>query len=297
MAQDFGMVKVGDNWKILQVSDQFENIFLLDQTGGAVADVFSDVARLDRVNVAIRFVEKDRKEAVSTRKVREADCAELKRRLTDYDGLDGEIYRVAQIEKQLEGVSSSNDRLNLVTNYIEELRAIGYRVDLLEAAVQQPVPVITTVSDKHSQYETVSRFATFLSDRAASVRSLSGIDAVPEPSVGPTVEASRRYFQLAVWSSRLTAFQEVFHRYKGLTDVVVPDVAPLREVGVKNGQLNVLSNKFEVLSRSIAKLEKDLSDVTAEEAVLLKERESFAGYCPACAQPIVAEHKHEKRVA
>ena len=61
LEKDFGQVKVGDQWSLLQVADQFENLFLLNQSGGVVADVFSDVARLDRVNVAIKYVEKDRR--------------------------------------------------------------------------------------------------------------------------------------------------------------------------------------------------------------------------------------------
>src|SRR5277367_3768831 len=40
----FAPIKIGDDKELLQVADQFDPIFLLNKTGGAVADVLSDVA-------------------------------------------------------------------------------------------------------------------------------------------------------------------------------------------------------------------------------------------------------------
>jgi hypothetical protein len=136
----YGPIKIGDEKELLQVADQFEAIFLLNRTGGVIADVLSDVAHLDRVNSAMRFVEKDRREAVSTRKVREQDVADLATRLQEFDALDDALARVKAVEDQLVEVGRKETRLKQIERFLEAGSARGAEIKRLLGVENVAIP-------------------------------------------------------------------------------------------------------------------------------------------------------------
>jgi DNA repair ATPase RecN len=114
----FALVKVGDDQKLLQCSDQFYPIFLLDQTGGVVAEVLSDAARLDRINVAMKLAEKDRREAVSVRKVREQDLTLLAEKIGRFDGLDNVLSEVQATQDSLVKLGTAQQTMAQIEGFI-----------------------------------------------------------------------------------------------------------------------------------------------------------------------------------
>lgn len=292
LANDFGAVKVGDEQKLLQISSQFDNIFLLNQTGGVVADVFSDVARLDRVNVAMRMVEKDRKEAASTRKVREKDMVDLARQLESYAGLDESVSGVARVEKQLEGVSVVQTKVDSLAEYIGEIRDLGYRVDLLEKACAVPAPDISPVGVKSNRYGHASRFLAVMTDRLTSVKKLMGVDEVPQPVIDPVLSAYDAQAKLRTWVSGLQGLQDHFSKFKAVSEAPDLDVSKIRETWDRASLLMSLVSKQAVLVSSIDTLERQYATAVIEEKGLSEEREQLGGYCPTCTQPLCADDTH-----
>jgi hypothetical protein len=115
----YAPIKIGDEKELLQVADQFDPIFLLNRTGGVIADVLSDVAHLDRVNAAMRLVEKDRRESVSTRKVREQDVVNLTQRYVEFDGLDDALAKARAVEEKLSELDAMDKRLRQIERFME----------------------------------------------------------------------------------------------------------------------------------------------------------------------------------
>jgi len=251
LAHDFGMVKVGEQRKLLQVSDQFDNIFLLDQTGGTVADVFSDVARLDRVNVAIRYVEKDRKDTASTRKVRESDLITISRNLTTYEGLDSVLSKAHQVGEQLEKVLRSTKQVEKMTVFITNLKSVSESAGVLEGLVGYPIPEIGSTMAKHQESNTLAGFVLSLGDRAGAVKRLSGVESVPDLDMSAAQGLAKKYLRLTEWSNRLRDFQESLGRFRGLSEVAVGDHSKLGEMSGRVVKLCELSNRFEATSKSI----------------------------------------------
>jgi hypothetical protein len=296
LQQDFGMVKVGDDHKLIQIADQFTDaIFLLDQSGNSVADLFSDVARLDRINVAMRLVERDRKEAASTRKVREKDIGELATRLVVYAGLDDAVAKVGIAEKALGVIHGVEEKVETLSSYIDDVRALGFRVDALQKACAIETPNIEPVSTKHGEFEKVRRFESSVADRATSIRALQGVEKVQEPVISPVANAAQKCTQLCTWTAKLQSFQEQFSRFKGFGDLPSPDATPLKAARDSYALFATLAAKYESLSKSIKSLEVDLQVVLTDEKILDEEKKEF-GYCPTCTQAIDG-HKHEKKVA
>lgn len=296
LPMDFGMVKVGDREQLLQIADQFRDaVFLLDQSGGAVADLFSDVARLDRINVAMRLVEKDRKDAVSTRKVREHDIGDLATRLLDYEGLDDAVVKAGNAEKKLDHIGVVETKVDTLNSYLDDVRALGFRVDALQKACALPTPKADPVLAKHGEFEKVRRFESSVSDRASSIRSLQGVERVADPIISPVAEAARKCAQLVIWTAKLNGFQEQFSRFKGFGDLASPDATTLKATRDRCLQLGAWGSKLESLVKTIKHLEIEFQVAVADEILIDKEKQAF-GFCPTCEQPIDG-HKHTQKVA
>ena len=146
LAPDFEEVQIGDSKELLQAVSQFDPIFLFNQSGNVVADVLSDVANLDFINVAVKNLSKDRKANKATLTVRETDLANAKSDLTKYAGLavwgvalgaaKTKSSAISKAQANLDQVSSlirNLDRVQESVNNLKPIEAVG-KVGVLNAA-------------------------------------------------------------------------------------------------------------------------------------------------------------------
>lgn len=290
--KDFSQVKVGESSTLLQVADQFDNTFLLNQSGVTVADVISDVAHLDCVNGAIRLAEKDRREAASTRKVREQDLIGVIRDLGTYDGLDRDVRAVDRVEGMLTKVSSSETAVSKLSQYVDEVHQLGFRVDRLQGALGIPIPEVSRVLETRNKLDRVGGLLVSISDRVSSVKSLMGVENVPVLIIDPLVSSSTRQIKLNGWVDRLRAIQKHFAQAKTVEDIADQDARDVRSVADRLIQLCQFLVKQQGLQGSIDRLAKELSVVDQTEKELSSEVGRFKK-CPTCHQYIAAPtHTH-----
>jgi hypothetical protein len=326
---DFQLVKVGDSKELIQIPDQFEPIFLLNKSGPAVADVLSDVARLDRINLAMSQVAKDRKDTVAKRKIREEDVAKLKVSRAAYDGLDD--IKVDPLLKGLEEIRQKRELLKRMDQFSARARALkGELVALMEAAKVE-VPVFDTlesaadslvnVSRLNSEFaplneetvqleealvpalpdgdglektsgalDQISRFLDELTEKAPALRKLMGVDKIEIPGDG---DLQRTYEDLSKIESLLVR-SEVAEKqvslWQKIEEVTIPDVDFLQANVGQLGQVTDLVGRGKTLVEVVTKLGQDLKDVTSVEAEVVKEMEAI-GVCPTCDQPL-GPHQH-----
>jgi len=146
LTEGYAPIKIGDDKEVLQVADQFDPIFLLNRTGGVIADVLSDVAHLDQINAAMRLVEKDRRDAVSTRKVREQDVIDLTQRLIGFDGLDDALAQVKNVEDKLSELGTADQRLRQIERFIESGKTRAAEIKRLSGIEAIVVPDASSLS-------------------------------------------------------------------------------------------------------------------------------------------------------
>jgi chromosome segregation ATPase len=177
-------VKVGDAFKSIQISDQFYPIFLLDQSGGIVAETISDVSRLERINKATKLVEKDRRDVQATKKLREADVDKLRIRLCTYDGLDTALQRVDAVGHQFEAIEAQEGKLGTIKGYILKLQTLVVRVRDLKNVESVEVPTIEAIDRLGPKVDQLSKFSDEYTRREANVTGLKWVedleDKVPE---------------------------------------------------------------------------------------------------------------------
>jgi hypothetical protein len=228
----FAAVKVGEKQEMIQVSDQWNPIFLLNQGGNTVADVLSDVAQLNQINVAMGLVGKDRKNVLSTRKVREKDVLECARQLERYEGLDKVVKRASSIEQRYEAIEGAQNRLAKLEAYLATSGNLSSTIDRLEAAVSPSVPRVENLKEVSSRAVKLGLYFKQVAAKAAIVRRYKGVGDVSVPEV----EVLRGSLTSAVktdgWLDRLKQIKLVMGRVKGvdkLPDLTSPPLEDLRK--------------------------------------------------------------------
>lgn len=208
----FDLIKVGQKQVSVQMAEQHRPLFLLDQEGGTVADVLSDVANLDQINQAIRLAEKDRKEAAAQRKVREGDVRTLTATVEGYrglGGLSGDVRALVTRERACRTLASRVDLLGAMATRHETLEARIERLSpVASLAPLDPVP-LRRASQRFDRLATWEASASRLEAKVAVASPVLRLRA-PDPTALRL--ASERYFRFPRWFQAMTALRAVFTR-------------------------------------------------------------------------------------
>lgn len=281
----FSPIKVGDRQELLQVSDQFNPIFLLDQTGGAVADTLSDVARLDCINAAIRLAEKDRKEAASTRKVRDKDILSLNLRLESYAGLDdvlAEVQRVSEQQVQLEAKEKAIQKVDLL---LERTSALASSVRELMKVVAIEAPDPPPLRDASQKLGELQAFLQHQTERDAGVTLLQGVDDVIVPSPQPLQQQAEMLARLTSWVDLGKELKVWATSWKTVQDLPSLHVDPLKSSFDEFQRVGGFRIRAVKLTDDIEDLDQALQNVFKEEAAITVEQE-ILGVCPTCTRSL-----------
>lgn len=331
---EFQQVQVGDSRDLLQVTEQFDHIFLLNKTGGVVADVLSDVAKLDDINEAIRLVNKDRKDAVSTRNVREKDAGGLRQSVASFSGLDEVLKKTERIEKRYASTDHLRQSAVDIQRFLDALRAMKVSIEGLLAATKPKLPPWDNVSSASERYGVLKRYFDAVSERVPVIKRLSGIDKVALPDVSSAAPTFDRLSKIEEWVSRDSSLQDSISRIQGVSDLQVPDVSKATALHEKLVPLAGWVGRLQALKAAMQKCQgidrvrdpheppsldqlQDLDrlqsllarqDRLTQEIVGLEESlrdadeaeqevvDEFArlGVCPTCTQSIAPDHLHRK---
>jgi len=278
-------VKIADKQEMLQVADQFSAIFLLDQTGGVVADVLSDVARLDRINVAMRMAERDRKEAVSTRKVREKDAAELQVRLDDFVGLDVAVADVAAVEAELDEIERTAEAVEKIDGFLATGASLGQRIRLLETGLLVPIPDPDQLEAPCVTLLQLDVWAHRYAGQTAVISTLLPVETLAVPERAPLLTTHETHTKLSRWHGQLVDFRDFFALMKPIEVLPALNVMGVKDALVGFQQVHGYLAKLEALEAAMAKLEAAYAAILVEEKEAHDEMEAL-GVCPTCVRPL-----------
>lgn len=293
LTDGFALVKIGDDKTLLQVSDQFQPIFILDRSGTVVADVLSDVAKLDEINVAMRLVEKDRKEAVATRKVREKDIQDIRSSLMRYEGFDEAVLRVRRIEEQDQQTEAAAQRLTQLETFVESALSVARRIKSLDQIGSVIVPEITGLQQNGTKFAALGEFEIELLARTRAVAGLEGVEGINTPDLAGFVDLGSSYQRLIRWSSKVDGLRGFFDRTQKLASVAVPEFGPVEGAKVLYTKLDTWVDQLNGIGRMFTNLKVSMDAAVALEASVLAEFQAL-GVCPTCNREFTSDHpQHE----
>lgn len=289
----FSPVKIGDTSGSIQIADQFFPIFMLNQSGPAIAEAISDVSRLDRINRASKSAEKDRKEAVSTRKLREDDSLALRLRLQKYEGIDEAIQKVDILEQRNVEVDTVETSVSVLSGFIDSTRSIATQIRSLTAVSSVSVPEVTSVSNPYEKVKTLTRLSDGLRRREADCEALSWVDnfsaAVPEiDPIKSRLEVIRLLDGLII---RARVLKEKFKLLDAANKSSPPSIDGLSTLHTKIMNLSRFIQRLTLLSGTIGDLTQEIETYTIQEKDL-EEEVATLGVCPTCVQPLSLGHQH-----
>jgi len=235
------------------------------------------------------LVEKDRRETLSEKKVREKDLEGFQERLDSYAGLDGALGKVQAAVDGLALVESQKSKVDQLTGYMLASGALVDRIRAIWQVGSVVVPDAVALEGLASTELTLRRYLVELVKREAACKALhwvEGLEALPLPD--SLLEVADRTKRLNVWVEKLRSYRD---RFLHLAKV---DSIPVQEEGGLKHNLNEMAAylaRYVALTNSVAKLEQELVEVEKEEE-LVQEEVAAIGVCPTCTQPFHAGHQH-----
>lgn len=329
MLQGFEPIQLGSNPKeLVQVSDQFTPIFLLNVTGTVVADLLSDVAKLDDINKAMKAVTRDRKKASSTRDVREKDTLEIEKSLKVYASLDNTAHKVSKVESLYGEVEEAQEKVEEAKGFIRRLVAGRDAMKALKAVLKHDLPRPEVLEERFTAHQDAVRWSrqydgltsevetlasatrkalpkpnlgsTFqkfqevselhrrLSEKAPVVKKLKGVDSLKLPTL-EFEEALDKLDSVASLLARCQDVKRVLTKFKGVGDLGVPTPPDVASKLEALRALDKFQERIVALRESIKGLEEKHQEAVTEEAEALKEFDDL-GVCPTCTQKVGPGH-------
>jgi hypothetical protein len=330
LGEGFETIKVGNDKNVMvQIANQFKPLFLVDESGSVVADVLSDVAKLDDLNEALRMVEKDRRAAVSERKVRERDLASQQEVLDTYDGLDDDIGRVAQLRGEGDKLVEANDELDRLSGFLSQLEEYAVAIRSLRSAVKPALPASQSLQEAFQgaldlrrferDYDALTGQVSALTaavkpalsappreqlDSLASLRGwekrrsvlgplvelLEGVCLVDLPSPEGIRQADDELELLTKWLGRLRQLKVAFLAVRDAVAVELPDQPQLQAHYQKFIWLCEIETRRDALVSEVESLRTAHAEAEREVQSLLQEFAEL-GACPTCEQKLDPSHR------
>lgn len=288
---DFAPVTIGDSSELIQVSEQFEPIFLLKKSGSVIADVLSDVAKLDDINGAMKLVGADRREAVSTRNVREKDVLQLRADLAQYAGLDATAQRAQDLQDRYDAIQASGQSLAYADQLLTALKGLAGAIRGLTQITGLALDGQATLRAGR-EFQQLQGFVSAVAERKPVIQRLMGVGNVRVPEPDGLQQGLGELLKLDAWASRYEALQAVVADLGAIPESnspassassIKPLIAALRLTGK-------WADKHDQLRKLIVHLGERLGAADNEEALVLKAFEAL-GRCPTCALPLHPEHR------
>lgn len=284
-------VKIGDDLKSIQFADQFYPIFLLNETGPTVAEALTDVARLDKISLAMKSADKVKRDAVATKKVREKDVLTLEAHLSRYTGLDLACAQVDSTERTLALLDVQAKKVAGLSTFIGKSKALVASVTALVGVSKIKTPSPEEMTEAWEDLNAQVTFERELVRRAAAYRSLIGADKLPTPgSIEPLGEALSSLRKLHGWGARLLSLKGVFDRLTPVEAIRVPPALNVTDLRERLKQMAAFQSRLAASVTSIQTLAEEVSKVDLELAAVEAERQAM-GVCPTCTQPL-GTHSH-----
>jgi hypothetical protein len=293
----FGVVKIGERKVLLQVADQFRHegggpIFLLDEPGSVIADVLSDVAQLDRINLASRMAEKDRRDSIAQRKVREKDVIDLKLKSVSFDGLDEVLGRIQRIEvEDLPVVAKKRQKRDQLAAFKDSVILVGRQVKALMGVSNVLVPQFLPIQGGHSKVKILRSFLHESALREQVIDKLAGVEDVQPPAIENVRTLCVKFDKLVGWVTRLRTFKDFFSRGKDIETALIPEIDGLWSLTERGIELARFHSRATALESAVSRLEQAV-EIAEKEFSAVEAEKTELGVCPTCAQPVTFDHDH-----
>lgn len=291
----FFPLEVGRDQKLsVQVADQFDPLFLLDDQGSVAAEAISDVERLTTVQDALRSCDSDRRSAKATKKVRTKDLADVQAKKAVFETYEEDMRQYQEVRDRWSKALSLEREIVSVERLVENYNRHHQVVSRFDGVADIEVPSPEPLESYAEALGEVRQLEVLLQARercARRVEALQGVADVEAPAGGDKLqEMLSEYAHAQSLFARARRSLQLVKAYQGVETLEVPElsVEPLQEDVAR------LSDFQQRLTRALSRM-KSCQDaqVDLDERIEALDTELHdllheAGVCPTCERSMKA---------
>jgi len=300
----------------VQVASQFNNIFLLNQTGGKVTEVLSNLGNLNRIIKSNKACLSDLKSNKSRLNIRREDFVSSKEKLKSYVGLDEQRHLVGILKDTLKEIKETRDTFHKVKgiessltkavslvktlrpsrevevtsfdldlNTLSSLKKLSVKYNYSKNLEKDYAPIKqVVVPELNIPVETLTILKGLLNKYTSGVLKQTGYSELKDLSEIEfnLKEEYEEYLNLLSYSKKLELAKNKVTHFKNLPttvpDITDLDVSKLEKMSVLYQRASAAKTKV-INSRNLSK------DAEDRLVTLDKEREDLhktLGVCPLC---------------
>ena len=246
----------------VNIHEQLEAPFLIQDTPGHVAKVFGELTSASKLYTAVSEGIKQINRAKATKKVRKGDLEELETQLEGYQLLEQQVDLAenARIKVDLaKGIEQQSEQASKIASEIAEkteaISTVGHQIEVL-----QPIMAV--------DFDELDRIS-------ASIQ-----------------EVDNRKFSITALSGNIRTMELVIENLEGLSEL--PDLDEISNMGETVASLTVISQSISSLDARISDAEEAISTLSKGLAAVdkkIEEAYTHLDSCPSCGQDLTDDAK------
>jgi len=260
----------------VQIAPQVNNIFLLNQTGGKVTEVFSNLGNLTKIINSNRQCLSDLKNNKSALSFRRQDLATVKEKIKRYNGVDEQRNIINSLKEKFLEIKNIKEKLAVIVNLNE-----SYIKSEITLKVFFPLSRIN-VTPLNIDWEKFSTIKNLYGSYRLSQNRLDIFKNLPQKEIEFDLENQhKKYFQIKEMCEKFEKLKRKLILYKGMskeTPVLNIDLEKLKTA-------KELWEKFLIAKTNVYNLEKQIKDNDEKLQNLLAEKNNIFStlkFCPVC---------------
>lgn len=279
----FQTVKIGES-KYLNpwYANQYEPVFLLNESGPAVTDFISGVSRLDVLQDAIVISNKEKGRLKDKSKILNEEISSLRDKQIKFIRLE-EMKKIrADLRSQYDSIVDYEQKVDKAQRQESELESIASKIESIRGIEKIIIPTVTSY-DEINTIPTITKWISKLETIAQSIVLIRDVEKVKLPE---SIDASESQLlkQAQSLSIRLSKLESSIQSLSS----DVNDVIPLDEFPSVLKQSVSWLQKIANFQSDISRLEKQKTDLDGQ-LKNIEQSLSRIPICPSCDRPVGAQ--------
>ncbi|MDB4330175.1 AAA family ATPase [bacterium] len=251
----------------VQVAHQFENIFLLNQTGSRVTEVLSNLGNLNKIISANKECLSDKKNFKSKLKVRKEDFTLQKEKLNSFKGLDEQRDKIETLKKILTESKDLEIQKEKVLKLDEKLNKSKDTVGNLRRLKDVEVPKDDITLETFNILSKLNKSYSKLSNKIENYSGLSNLNDIDFNIKDDFDKFAnlKKIYQNLINKKRTILNYKNLPELSSIVDVNLGNIVSVKKISVKldDVKVSILDNrkKLKEYEENLDKLDKEFHDI------------------------------------
>ena len=271
----FRELLIGKDRLNVQVANQFENIFLLNETGSRITEVLSNLGNLNKIISANKKCGNDKKNISSKLKFRKEDLTVEKERLSSFTGLDEQKDKIAEIKNIFTQAKELKIKKDKILNLQQKVNISLRKLSEYRKSKNLEIDFLEFNSDKLINIKKLSSKYYHIQQKVSYYQPIGNIfEVTVDLSCDTLNKIKNLYIKMSNIEDKIKFYKDIPSSVENL-DLNIDNISKLKNLNIK----------IDKSKMSLVNLRKDLT-LSESKLVELKENQSKIlkelKVCPLC---------------